>query len=813
MTATPTYRFGAFELRPHERTLLSNGTPAKVGPRAFDLLVVLVERAGHLVTKDELLTRVWPKLVVEENNLQVHVSALRKVLGNDAIATVAGHGYHFTHIVAVNCAKAPSAVRAHGLPQVASRFIGRDDELRECARQFEATRTLTLVGVGGIGKTRLSIELANAVADRFPGGVAFVDLAPLEDPRSVVGAISAALGVAADPSRSLVDSLMQYLAGRKQLIVLDNCEHLIGACAAIAVQLLRSSQGLNLLATSREPLRVPGETVFQVPTLQSPGAAGGVAPEALQDFAAVALFVDRASASDHGFSITPANASDVAEICRKLDGIPLAIELAASRMRVMSVKTIAEHLSEQFQLLVGGDRSAMPRQHTLRATLDWSYRLLTEAERSMFRRLSVFAGGFELDAAQVVGVSNDVNAAHVLYLLAELVDKSLVVFEPRSNRYRMLEPVRQYALDRLVETGEETDARDAHLHFLVTFSSSVAPAIRTSRQAELIARIVTERDNLAVAFAHARDKANGGSAGLALVYPLLTALSLAGHLDLSRRLGREALSHPGAKDDSVARCRALYVTAWIEFWAGRYDDAYAMAQESVEMARRCGDLGVLAEALYRLGNASVAVGKAADARQCLVEQLERATEVGDRKVAADAHGSLGELDSLEGHLEQAQYHNLQALALNPDEPDSVVSIHFNYSRNAAVLGMEDAAVEHLRQALTAMGSARETALTQGTLCLCGWAAARRNDWQRALRLFGAAKAQRDRVGHFNTEPDASIFEGALQLAREAAGPAAENAFAAGMAMHDHAAVTEAVAWLATLPEGKAAIGTCNAHQR
>ncbi|MFO1303985.1 MAG: winged helix-turn-helix domain-containing protein [Burkholderiales bacterium] len=798
-SGTTAYRFAGFELLPGERMLTLEGAAVAVGPRAFDVLVVLVERMGALVSKDELLARVWPKLVVEDNNLAVQVSALRKIVGHDAIATVAGQGYRFCAPVSAACEPLPRQTRPPSLPRAPTSFLGRSAEVSECANLLDQTRLLTLVGVGGIGKTRLAIEVAALVSGQFADGVTFVDLAPLEDPRSTIGAIASALGVS-DVTMPLIDAVQSRLAGRTHLLVLDNCEHLLSACAAIAAQILRTCAGPGVLATSREPLHVAGERVFQVPTLEVPHC--DASPAALRDSPAAALFVDRATAVDSGFEVTPGNVADIAAICRSLEGIPLALELAASRVRAMPLKVISGHLHEQFRLLAGGDR-ALPRQHTLRATLDWSYRLLAEPERSLFRRLSVFAGGFELDAAEVVGIGNDVGAKDVVYLLADLVDKSLIAFEPRANRYRMLEPVRQYALERLVEAGEENDARDAHLRFHVDWAAAAGTEIRTPRQVRIMARAVAERDNIAVAFARARDKADGGSAGLAMIFPLVLVLSNAGHMDLCRRLLHDALAHPGAQEDSVARCRALGATAWNEYVMGRYDEAYAMATRCVAMARRCADDVLFLDALYLLGVASMSLGRGVEARQSYVELLDLATRAGNPKLASDAHGGLGEIDSLEGHLEAAQGHYLETLRLNPDDLSSTVSTLFNLSRNEALLGREEPALRYLRRAAGSPGAvdgAGRTAFTQGCLCHCAWAAARRGDWPRAVRFFGAAAAHRERIGYRYAEPEASIIERTLQLAREAAGTAADEGFAAGRTLHEDAARDEALAWLATLPE-------------
>jgi non-specific serine/threonine protein kinase len=779
------YRFAGFELRPHERTLTADGKPATVGPRAFDLLVALVERSGSLVSKDELLTRVWPNLVVEENNLQVQVSTLRKILGPDAIATVAGHGYRFT--IPVQASEQRSAARqaeVRGPPLPATKFVGRDAELREVRDLLDEARLLSLVGVGGIGKTRLAIELAAACKEQYPDGVAYVELAAVEDPRSIVDVVASTLDVVRDPSRSTIEVLMQHVATRSLLIVLDNCEHLLQPCAQLASQLLRSSAGLKIVSTTREALHVVSEVVYHVPTMAVPES--------------VALFVDRASSVDRKFAMTSDNAEHVSRICRELDGIPLALELAASRVRAMSVKTIAEHLGERLRLLVGGDRSGLPRQQTLRAMIDWSYQLLNEAERALLRRMAVFSGGFELDAAQAVGAANDVRKEDVLYLLANLVEKSLVEFDANRNRYRLLETVRQYGVERLTEHGEESEARDQHLAFYASLSEYMLPIIRTSAQPALTARAYSERDNIVSAFAHTHVAPDGGTAGLKMVQPLLMALQ-GMYLDLSSRLANEAVTHPGAQARDVFRAHALQIAGWLEFWQGRYDMAFAKVDESVAIAREIGDARTLAEALYRFGCIHAALERYDEAKACFEEQLELARAIDDRYIMSDAHSSLGELYSVLGRFDLAEIHYLEALGLNPDEPESHVVGPGNLARNAIALGKEAEAVGYYRRALAGIGDAIHNGYIQMTLCTCAGIATMRRDWVCAIRLFAAADAHRQRVGYHYTEPDGSIFRRRLQIAREALGePAASEVFAAGAAMSENDACQEAVAWIATV---------------
>jgi non-specific serine/threonine protein kinase len=352
----------------------------------------------------------------------------------------------------------------NNLPLPVTSFIGREREIDEVKRLLATTRLLTLTGAGGCGKTRLALEVAADALGAYPDGVWLVELAALADPRSalvpalVPWAVASAVGARERPGSTVTDSLVDHLRTRTLLLVLDNCEHVVGAAAQLVDALLRSCPGLRILATSREALGSAGETTWRVPSLAAPprSAAGELPLEHLTRYEAVRLFVDRARAALPGFAVTDQSAPALAEICRRLDGIPLAIELAAARVRVFSVEQIAARLDDRFRLLTAGQRTAMPRRRTLRATVDWSYALLSEPERALLRRLSVFAGGWAFEAAEAVAAGDGIHPYAVLDLLAQLVDKSLVIAEELRGavRYRLLETIRQYARDRLPEAGE-----------------------------------------------------------------------------------------------------------------------------------------------------------------------------------------------------------------------------------------------------------------------------------------------------------------------------------------------------------------------
>ncbi|MDQ5827477.1 MAG: AAA family ATPase, partial [Chloroflexota bacterium] len=407
---------------------------------------------------------------------------------------------------AVEPAEAKTAPRTpertpHNLPIRLSSFIGREKELAELRRLLESNRLLTLTGAGGCGKTRLALAAADELVETFEDGVWLVDLAPLADPSLVPQAVASTLGVREQPGRSPTETLSDYLASKKVLLVLDNCEHLIEACAELAESLLRSCPELWVLATSREALGVAGEVAWPVPSLALPDLRRTPNIEGLSRYESARLFVERTEAVKPTFSLTEQNAPSVVKICYRLDGIPLAIELAAARTKVLSVEQISERLDDCFRILAAGSRTTIPRQRTLHATMDWSHELLSEQERALFRRLSVFAGGFSLEATESVCAGEDLEHYGVLELLSHLVDKSLIMVAEQDGeaRYRLLETVRQYGREKLDESGEEAELGRRHAGYFVGLAEKAERELSGPDQARWLTLMETEHDNLRAA--------------------------------------------------------------------------------------------------------------------------------------------------------------------------------------------------------------------------------------------------------------------------------------------------------------------------
>ena len=484
---TRNFLIGDFLLHTDQRRVLRGGEAQPLGARAFDLLLCLIEHRDRVVSKDELLALVWPGVVVEENNLTVQVSALRKVLGAAAVTTVPGRGYRFTlalsdaepaaaaHDAALHAEPARRAATPNNLPLNPPALFGRQAELGTVTGLLAQSHLLTLVGAGGVGKTRFALEVAGIVRDNYADGVWFVELAPVTDPALVLPTVAHVLNIHQEPGRALLDTVLDFLRQRQMLIVLDNCEHVIEACARWAEKVLHTTAAVRTLATSREALGIDGETVWRMPSLRTAEPDAKPSPEQLMAYPATQLFVERATGASPEFRLTPHNAAAVAQICHQLDGIPLALELAAARVKAMRVEQVAERLRDRFALLTRGSRTALQRHQTLRSLIDWSHELLSEPERFLLRRLSVFAGGWTLEAAEAVCSEKGIAETELLDLLTQLVDKSLVALDDSSAepRYRMLETIRQYGHEKLVAASEADAVRSRHLGHFADFAESL----------------------------------------------------------------------------------------------------------------------------------------------------------------------------------------------------------------------------------------------------------------------------------------------------------------------------------------------------
>ncbi|MDQ4104255.1 MAG: NB-ARC domain-containing protein, partial [Actinomycetota bacterium] len=386
----------------------------------------------------------------------------------------------------------------NNLPSELTSFVGRRTELAQVGDLLEQARLLTLTGAGGCGKTRLALQVAADAIHRHPDGVWWAELARLEDPALLPAAVITAVRTSEAPGRPVLDTLVEHLRGRRTLVVLDNCEHLLAACAELADALLRACPSLTILATSRAPLGIPGEITWRVPSMSLPAEPRREPIEALRQSDAVALFIDRALQVHPNFAVTTTTAPTIAQICHDLDGIPLAIELAAARVRMLAPEQISQALTDRFHLLTGGARTVMPRHQTLQASLDWSHALLSDGERALLRRLSVFAGGWTLDAAEQVCPGGEIDRYGVLDLLTGLVDKSLVTTDERGSetRYRLLETVRQYAAVRLADTGEADDLRERHLAYYLALVEAAQPRLlRAGRGDPILHTLATELPN------------------------------------------------------------------------------------------------------------------------------------------------------------------------------------------------------------------------------------------------------------------------------------------------------------------------------
>lgn len=581
----------------------------------------------------------------------------------------------------------------HNLPIQLTSFVGREKEIREIRGLLGRTRLLTLTGAGGAGKTRLSLQVAADLGESYAKGVWFIELAPLSDPALVAGTVAATLGVREQPGQPILDALIEYVRAQEMLLVLDNCEHLIDACAHLADALLRACPHVRVLATSREALGIAGETTWIVPSLSLPDAQQPRPTFAdLSQYEAVQLFVARAVAVQPNFKLTELNAAAVAHVCQHLDGIPLAIELAAARVKVLQTAEIAARLDDRFRLLATGNRTALPRQQTLRGAIDWSYELLSEEERVLLRRLSVFAGGCTLEAAewvigsreQVAGSKQDslpttyylLPATSILDLLSHLVDKSLVIVDQQGDetRYGMLETIREYAFEKLRQADEINLLRTRHLEFFLQFAQTAEPHFYHGGAVEWLDRTQRELDNVRAALAWSFESQDW-ERGLGVAAQLFEFWRHRAYWSEGRSWMTKFLELPGKARPSARAARAFADASFLAFIANDYVEAERLTDASFAILRTVQDRPAYAHALLMRGRIREVQDDLPAAMACYQESLQISTELKDDLEAAYALHGMGIVEAELGNFARGEELLASSLALSRQQQNHLWMVY------------------------------------------------------------------------------------------------------------------------------------------
>ncbi|MCW3052173.1 MAG: hypothetical protein JWN14_1343 [Chthonomonadales bacterium] len=736
-------------------------------------------------------------------------------------------------------------VLRNNLPLQTTSFIGRDKELADVRALLGRTRMLTLTGSGGTGKSRLSLQVAADHLEEESDGVWLVELAPLSDPTLVVQTVAAVLSVREEAGTPLLRTLADALKPKKLLLILDNCEHLLSAAALLADTLLKACPQVTILASSREGLGVSGEQTYRIPSLElppAPGTAHALPPDARAAFRfdSVRLFADRAALVKADFLLTDANAPAVASLCYRLDGIPLALELAAARVRAMAVEQIEARLNDRFRLLIGGSRTALPRQQTLRALIDWSYDLLNETEQKMLCRLAVFTGGWTLEAAEEVCGDDTIEAWEVLDLLTALVDKSLVVYEEHQDqsRYRLLETVKQYARERLMESGQSEAGYLRHRDYFLDLAQTAKAHITGSEQGYWFQKLESEHDNLRAALDFCQSSPEGAEPGLKMGSALQEFWWTHSHLREGRERLKALLARPEAQAPTLARAGALNGAGVLAFFQGDYVEAKPLYAQSMALYRERKYARGIANAGNNLGNILLVQGDTAAAQAVYEEALVSYQELNDRAGMMHAVCNLGNVAYMQSDYEAAHPLYTQGLALAREvgNTQGIGNMLFNLGSlahmqqdNATAKPLFEEALTMMRQQgnKTGMASALSTLATiaveraddpaahaftkEGlTLCLeirslyeglanltaCALLARNRQHWLPATQIYGATEALRANAGISSSPKEQEHIDHALtELASQVSPTSYATAFAAGQAMDFEAALSYALQYI------------------
>jgi predicted ATPase/DNA-binding SARP family transcriptional activator/DNA-binding CsgD family transcriptional regulator len=681
----------------------------------------------------------------------------------------------------------------HKLPTPRTSFIGREREMVEVKRLLAMTRLLTLTGAGGSGKTRLALEVARDLVGLYPDGVWLVELAALTQGALVPQVVAESLGVHEQPNRPLTATLVEALRAKKMLIVLDNCEHLVEGCARLVDVLLGSCSGACVLATSREPLNVAGEVVWSVPSLSVPDAQRPHNLEGLRIFESARLFVERALRRTSAFVLTAQTASAVAEICQQLDGMPLAIELAAAQVGTLAVVQISGRLGDSLKLLTGGDRTAMPRQQTLRGTLDWSYDLLSGPEKRLFCQLSAFAGGWTLEAAEAVGMC--VEGETVLDLLRSLVGKSLIVVEVAEDgsvRYTLLEPVRQYGREKLEESGEAEVVLHRHAAFFLAMAVEAEPELKGAGQEEWLERLEEEHDNFRAALSWTMEQGEA-ELGLRLSTALVEFWHLHVHHTEARRWLEGALAEEGAAPS--ARMKALERAGFLAWEQGDYERAVALGEEGLVLARRFGDDARAAAILVSLGGVAMSRMEVDKASMLLEEAVATCRASGDDWGLADALYTLGLVAVVQRDHDRAMALYRESLELFQRMEDTAgIMKALGLGALTALVSGDYGQAEELGR--TGIELSRRLGIghyISGFLATSSASASLRGQATRAIRLWAAVDSLREGMGISRMPAELAFYEPYVEAARAQLDDAVrEMAWSEGQAMSMEQAIEYAL---------------------
>jgi predicted ATPase/DNA-binding winged helix-turn-helix (wHTH) protein len=691
--------FGPFRLFPTQQQLLEGDKPQRLGSRAFDILVALIERAGELVTKEELVAKVWPNTFVEESSLRVHMAALRRILGdgqagNRFITTIPGRGYRFVGELSSVDARGPDQTvpvterHTHNLPVLPTRIVGRSANVESVRNNLREWRFVTLLGAGGVGKTTLALAVAEKVLAQYPDQVCFVNFAPLSDAALVPSTVALALDCSTRSDR-LLEELIFFLAKKRILLVLDNCEHVADAAATLAEKIFESAPGVHILATSREPLRAAGEHVYRLPPLGLPPASSVMTAADAIHYPAIQLFVERAKEVVDDFELNDCNASIVAGICRRLDGMPLAIEMAASRVNAFALPELAAQLDNRFSLLTRGRRTAVQRHQTLRATLDWSYDQLPQVEKAILSRVAVFPSAFSLDSASTVAANGIVDVNDIAPGIANLVEKSLVVAEINNTdvQYRLFDSTRAYALEKLTQSAEREQIARRHAEYYCQLFERAELEWETRPTTEWLAAYSSEVDNVRTAldwaFSSNGDAALGVRLTVAMV-PLWMQLSLIKECCIWIE---HAVTVPDKTDQSTRRQMKLFTALG---WALVYTNVPASGAAwgtALKLAETLDDTEYRLRALRGMWVAGLMIGDFNNSLR-LAKRFHRVASsttnssdlaVADRMMGAALH-FLGDQTSAEKHIRRALQHYV-----TPDHRSDIVRFQFDHQVSARII--------------------------------------------------------------------------------------------------------------------------------